>query len=1073
MTQDIAASPQNGPEKFSWKDRPALIEHLFPAQQISIEAYKEQMANIGKTLTGLGSYWKGRKPLVLNRAVILASLLPAHDPAVDKEKAAQDLIVFQILMGMGEMGLHLRTKDLAARDVFRIVQEESLRGQLQPIPPHLAALVSADIINGLYQDPDSFFDITGPDKKLSTLKDFNKDSGSGYKVAWKKGLAPKEKQTAEFWARAAINNRNGSRAGTYHDKVRNAERAENVDHMTPESWAIVNAHLGTNAQTLPDLVEQMGIARFGRRPKMADTFSGSGQIPFEAARIGCDAYASDLNPVACMLTWGAFSIVGADAQNAERIKRETEATLLAVRAELDATPLGEFEDSAAGERVGLQVETQTDPVSGMSMRAQAFLYCVEIRCPITGAMVPALPSLIVSKPKRLVVDLKFVPNLAIDGPGRYDITLRQVSADELTKVDRMATMQKGTLIHRPAGESGKEYRSSVADIRKDRKDSEGNSINSLRKWALEDVAPAADDIYQERLYAVLWEIETGKLDKKGEPTTQAEFRAASNIDHAREIAIRDYVEGKRASWQAQGWIPDMAIEAGDKTDEPIRTRGWTHWHHLFNPRQLLLNGLFNKHATVEGKVAFAQVLSRSCKLCPWNNFWHNTELAFYNQSLNTLWINGCRGYSSLKDLFLSSCKPRNAEIKSNFYISNETALKSKGGADIYVTDPPYGDAVKYEEIYEFFIAWLRKNPIAPMDQWTWDSRRALAIKGEDERFRQGMIEAYKAMANNMSDNGLQVLMFTHQSNSIWADMANIVWAAGLQVSAAWYVATETDSALRQGAYVKGTVLLVLRKRTTDANTFRDDLAYAIADAVRDQVESLKGLNSTQGSAGQEALFNDADLQMAAYAAALRVLTSHRFIDGKDMTLEAARPRTKGHTTLVDDMVGFAVEVANAHLVPVGIAPTEWSKLSSIERFFLKMTEHETRGEHKLDGYQNFAKAYKVRDFSAVMAKTKANKTALLTPKELEKKEMGETSELGGTLVRGVLYAIYQIGKGMDGDLAVDQLEQVVSSWSQNPFEHRQRAATLADWLASQWENQGRSDASDATVLRDLIRHQKL
>jgi adenine-specific DNA methylase len=36
---------------------------------------------------------------------------------------------------------------------------------------------------------------------------------------------------------------------------------------------------------------------------MADTFCGSDQIPFEAARLGCDVYASDLNPVACMLTW--------------------------------------------------------------------------------------------------------------------------------------------------------------------------------------------------------------------------------------------------------------------------------------------------------------------------------------------------------------------------------------------------------------------------------------------------------------------------------------------------------------------------------------------------------------------------------------------------------------------------------------------------------------------------------------------------------------------------------------------------------------------------------------------------
>lgn len=48
---------------FEWKDRPALIEHLFPVQKISAESYKEQMAGAGKTLTALGSNWKGRKPL--------------------------------------------------------------------------------------------------------------------------------------------------------------------------------------------------------------------------------------------------------------------------------------------------------------------------------------------------------------------------------------------------------------------------------------------------------------------------------------------------------------------------------------------------------------------------------------------------------------------------------------------------------------------------------------------------------------------------------------------------------------------------------------------------------------------------------------------------------------------------------------------------------------------------------------------------------------------------------------------------------------------------------------------------
>jgi len=83
--------------------------------------------------------------------------------------------------------------------------------------------------------------------------------------------------------------------------------------------------LGTDANTPPEVVEQLGIMRFGRTPKMADTFSGSGSIPFEASRVGLDAYASDLNPIACMLSWGAFNVVGAGDEERARIAQESEA----------------------------------------------------------------------------------------------------------------------------------------------------------------------------------------------------------------------------------------------------------------------------------------------------------------------------------------------------------------------------------------------------------------------------------------------------------------------------------------------------------------------------------------------------------------------------------------------------------------------------------------------------------------------------------------------------------------------------------------------------------------------------
>jgi hypothetical protein len=60
---EAARAPGLAP--FSLRDEPSLIERVFPAQKIGVEAQKERKSGAGQTLTALGSYWKGRKPLVL------------------------------------------------------------------------------------------------------------------------------------------------------------------------------------------------------------------------------------------------------------------------------------------------------------------------------------------------------------------------------------------------------------------------------------------------------------------------------------------------------------------------------------------------------------------------------------------------------------------------------------------------------------------------------------------------------------------------------------------------------------------------------------------------------------------------------------------------------------------------------------------------------------------------------------------------------------------------------------------------------------------------------------------------
>jgi putative DNA methylase len=307
----------------------------------------------------------------------------------------------------------------------------------------------------------------------------------------------------------------------YRQTASEVLRAEEIaDTVHTHIWSRVNAHLGTQASNFPELVEQLGIMRFGRRPKLADTFSGSGQIPFEAARLGCDVYASDLNPVACMLTWGAFNIVGASPEKRLQIEAEQQALVKKVKAEIDA----------------LGIETD-----GHGWRGKVYLYCLEVTCPDTGWRVPVLPTRVVSKGKRVVAEL--VPDAAHK---RYKIELICDATDAQMQAAEKGSYQDQCVVHTV---DGVEHRTKISTIRGDYSEVvEGVRVNKnrLRQWGVSDVVFKDGDIFNERLYAVQWI----KDDGSGRPDT--EFRSVTVDDEAREAKVTRYVQQHLADWQAKG-----------------------------------------------------------------------------------------------------------------------------------------------------------------------------------------------------------------------------------------------------------------------------------------------------------------------------------------------------------------------------------------------------------------------------------------------------------------------------------------------------------------------------------------
>jgi len=529
ITAAAKREPATGLAPFSLKNAPSLIEMQFPVGRLSAEAYKERKAIVGQTLTALGSYWKGRKPLILVRAVVLAALLPATDDP------AKDLDLFLKLMAMDDRAFARRFNGSAA--------------EFARLFPSWADLVTEE---------------------------------GGRRRNWRDDV---DNETRE----ARIADAFASLPYSFDQRLKHVRRPEECDEaeLLAGIWPEVNQHIGTVARSIPDLMKQLGVARFGHRPKLADTFCGGGSIPFEAARMGCDIYASDLNPIACMLTWGAFKIIGASPERRADIERTQKEVAAAVDAEI--TRLG-IEHDARGNR------------------AKAYLYCLETRCPKTGWMVPMAPSWVISKARNVVA--KLVPDRACK---RYTIEVHTgVLESEMAEAER-GTIRDGRLVHPMNPErSGIE----IKTLRGDYRNNDGVNRNRLRLWDKSDFVPRPDDIWQERLYAIQW-ITHETLGKGRQETF---FTSVTDEDLARERQVEKIVRDNLARWQDEGVVPDMPIEPGDKTDEPIRTRGWTHWHHLFGARHLLIGAYIGKKLRLarDGAalaLSFSRALNCNCSPC--------------------------------------------------------------------------------------------------------------------------------------------------------------------------------------------------------------------------------------------------------------------------------------------------------------------------------------------------------------------------------------------------------------------------------------------------------------------------
>ncbi len=951
------------------KNTTSFIETQFPVSKISKESYKERKAVQGQTLTGLGKWW-GRKPLILVRATILGLLMPStDDPKRDQE-------IFLKILTMDESGFELRKyKQPSPYDVYEQLTDEEQK------------------------------------------KYFSKNNG---KVSFKDSLSRDQQIDIKDMV---------FRRMSYDDRLKYSKRPEEVELTNKDSWSEINKHLGTKANNLQELVQQLSQKRFGHTAKIGDCFAGGGSVPFEAARMGCDAFGSDLNPIAGLLTWASLNIAGANDETIDKLRSFQEKIYIQVDKQIIDWGIEHNEEGH---------------------RANAYLYCVETICPECNWMIPLSPSW------RIGIGSKTIAKLIENTTTKcFDFQIEtNVSKDELKKSDSSGSIRGNNLL---CPHCLKE--TPIAVIRGDKRGSENGSEFGLRLWEKDEFHPRKDDVFQERLYCIRYEDKSGKRY----------YTAPSEKDLEREQKVVNILTENFSEWQEKGYIPSDRIKSGYNTDQVIRERGWQYWHQLFNPRQILINALFIKHLlttddeinVVSGILGINRIADWNSKLCRWGvgQARESAAQTFYNQAFNTFYNYPTRALGLLKNTWKLSITNKEIHNKKDVEISDARAVDVT--TDFWITDPPYADAINYHELSEFFLSW-DKAPIKQVfPKWYVDSKRALAVQGTGENFRTSMVEVYTNLAQHMNPSGRQVVMFTHQDPAVWAELATILWAAGLQVTSAWNIATETSAlGIKSGNYVQGTVIMVLKKQNSDTVGYLDEVAPLIEEEVKTQIETMRDLDDKD-----DPNFSDADYLLAAYAASLKVLTSYKEFKEINLQHELNRSKDTKEKSEIQKIIEEAVRTAYDQLIPRDFDTFAWKSLQPIERFYIRGLELEKEGIQKMSAYQELARGFGVANYTELMASTTANQARLKTPAEFGDRMLGDTNEFGKTLIRQVLKSLEVAVKDEQPSAGKQWLKTEVKDY----WPHRSQILTLLKYLTTLESYESLTHWSEAAEQAPFVR----
>ncbi|MFO0881274.1 MAG: DUF1156 domain-containing protein [Gemmataceae bacterium] len=575
------------------------------------------------------------------------------------------------------------------------------------------------------------------------------------------------------------------------------------------------------------------------RPLVVDPFAGGGSIPLEALRVGVDAFASDLNPVAVLLNKVVLEYI---PKYGQRLTDEVR-------------KWGKWVKEQAEGELAIFYPKDEDKATPI-----AYLWARTIICegPGCGVEVPLMRSLWLAKKGNGSVAIRLLPR-----PHAKRIDFEIVENARAKDVGE-GTVRRGSATCPCCG-----YTTPVASVRRQLKERQGGAADA-RLFSVVATRPGR----QGRIYRVAAEHDV-KAAKSAAPAL--EHLAADNS-------------------AVPNPVPNELFTGAEPRRIPLPLYGITGFKTLFSPREMLCLATLSQKVNLiqsalptgydPGLAVALQVCLALCvgrqadslsSLTTWSSNGEFQRNTFARQALAMVWDfaevnpwsdsggNWLGGIEWICRVCESSPPPSSATATVERASATRHPLPD-ASAHAFVTDPPYYYSVPYSDLADFFFVWHKRalaslrlpdfiTELTPKDEECVQNlpHSEVAHRQKTRTFyEQQMKVALSEGCRILRTDGVGIVVFAHTETDAWESLLSALVGAGWCVTASWPIDTERASrtlAQRQST-LASSVHLVCRPRAESVVGDWRDVLTELPKRIHEWMPRL----ASEGVVGADAIF---------------------------------------------------------------------------------------------------------------------------------------------------------------------------------------------------------------------------